>query len=100
MFEANVLARAAESARDAWRGDPEFRARMARDPKGALESVGVALPFDEVRLAVDTADVAHVVFPPDPNAKLRDEQLGAVSGGAHCADCWTPAPLQGASGCF
>lgn len=101
MLNENQLAQAAESARDAWSGDPEFRARMERDPKGALESMGVALPFDEVRLAVDTADVAHVVFPPDPNAKLRDEQIDAVSGGSrYCADCWTPSPLQGASGCY
>ena len=101
MSNENQLAKGAGSVRDAWNDDPEFRARMERDPKGALESMGVALPFDEVRLAVNTADVVHVVLPPDPNAKLRDEQLDAVSGGSrHCADCWTPPPLWRASGCI
>lgn len=74
---------------EAWREDPEFRARVEEDPKEALESKGLMLPADTVRVAVDTPDIRHFVFPPDPNAGISDERLAAVAGGS-CVDCYIP----------
>lgn len=81
MSETNTVAGAMEGFVDAWRGDPEFRARALADPKAALAERGVPVPAGEVRLAVDTADTRHVVLPPDPNGAIADEQLSAVAGG-------------------
>ena len=47
------------------------------------------LPADTVRVAVDTPDIRHFVFPPDPNAGISDERLAAVAGGS-CIDCYIP----------
>ena len=66
---------------EAWREDPKFRARVENNPKEALESKGLFLQVDEVRVAVDTPDTAHFVFPPNPNAGIPDEGLSAVAGG-------------------
>ena len=70
---------------DAYRGDPEFRARADADPKAALAGVfelpsGVASDV-ELRFAANTDEVHHLVLPPDPNAVLSDEALGMVAGG-------------------
>lgn len=72
----------------AWDEDAEYRALMERDPKAALAAGGVAVKVDEVRLAMDTDEVRHVVFPPDPNSDLSDEQLRAVAGGASLRGCF------------
>ena len=79
---------------EAWREDPEFRMRVEEDPKEALESKGLFLRVDEVRVAVDTPDTSHFVFPPNPNAGISDERLSAVAGGS-CIDCYIPP----SSGC-
>ncbi len=72
---------------EAWRDDPDFRTRIEHDPKAALAAKGIDLPCDEVRVAVDTPQTCHIVFPPDPNAipnaTLSDEALEAVAGGRH-----------------
>lgn len=66
---------------EAWRDDPDFRVQIEHDPKAALATKGVNLPCDEVRIAVDTPQTRHIVFPADPNATLSDEVLEAVAGG-------------------
>lgn len=66
---------------EAWRNDPEFRARMGADVKATLASMGADVPHEEVRVVADTPDTFHVVFPADPNAQLTDEVLGQVVGG-------------------
>lgn len=81
MNDTDTAAGAMEAFVDAWRRDPEFRAHVEADPKAELAERGVPVPPGEVRLAVDTADTRHVVFPPDPNGKIADEQLSAVAGG-------------------
>ena len=67
----------------AWRDDPAFRDRLAADPAAALAGQGMRLPsgIREVRVAENTADTFHVIFPGDPNASLSDEALMDVAGG-------------------
>ena len=62
--------------------DAGFRAAADRDARAALAEHGVH--FDgpgEVRLAADTGDTVHIVFPPDPNASVPDDALDGVAGG-------------------
>ena len=67
---------------DAWREDAGFRASVEEDAKAALASKGLEIPGPaEVSVAVDTEDVTHFVFPPDPNEALSDTVLDRVSGG-------------------
>ena len=68
---------------DAWRGDPEFRARADEDLRSVLAEQGMELPPPgvELRVVENTADVYHFVLPPDPNVALSDESLGMVAGG-------------------
>ena len=64
--------------------DAEFRAAADEDARAALAERGVH--FDapgEVRLAVDTEDTTHVVFPPDPNAAIADEDFNVAGGARH-----------------
>ena len=67
---------------DLYHEDAGFRAAADRDARAALAERGVH--FDgpgEVRLAADTGDTVHVVFPPDPNAAVPDGVLDGVAGG-------------------
>ena len=67
---------------DAWREDAGFRAAVEEDAKAALASKGLEIHGPaEVSVAVDTEDVTHFVFPPDPNEALSDTVLDRVSGG-------------------
>lgn len=69
-----------------WRRDPEYRARMEADPRAALAERGVDVPESlDVRLVVEDADTMHIVFPPDPNEALLDEDLSSVSGGVRAS---------------
>ena len=65
------------------RGDPAFRGRLAADPAAALAETGLELPagVDRVSVIGNTADTFHVILPPNPNARLGDAALEAVSGG-------------------
>ena len=66
----------------AWDEDAEYRALMERDPKAALAEKGVVLAdAAEARVAVNTPDTVHVVFPPPPNRALSDRALEGISGG-------------------
>ena len=66
-----------------WREDPEFRSQMEEDPKAVLVENGIELPgvVEDVRLAVDSEETVHMVFPPDPNSALSDASLQDVVGG-------------------
>ena len=59
------------------RDDAGLRARVeSGDAEGALRALGVETPPGvDLRVAVDTDEVFHIAFPPDPNANLRDEEL-------------------------
>ena len=70
---------------NAYYHDSEFRAVADANPVAALTKVGLDLPPGvEVRVALNTEDTFHMVFPPDPNVALKDEALAAVAGG-NCA---------------
>ena len=82
--------------------DAEFRARLAADPKGALnEEFGVSLP-DSFAISVheDSSTHVHLVLP--PTGQLSEKELKAVTA-AHqggnsmcgttqnnpeCSSCW------------
>ena len=80
--------------------DADFRRAVATDPRAAFVEQGLDVPPGvELRVAADTDDVFHFVFPADPNAALEDEMLSAISGGrastagsAGCLGCASTAP--------
>ena len=74
---------------NAWHEDAGFRAAVEEDAKAALASKGLDVdgPYD-VQVAVNTDDVVHLVFPPDPNSELDDGSLDGVAGG------WNGYPPQ------
>ena len=75
-----------ESFAERWRSDPGAQARV---PELARE-FGMALPAGvEARVAENSDDVMHFVFPPDPNDSLDDESLGAVAGGIRASSAAT-----------
>ena len=80
----------------AWRADPDFRARLEADPAAAAAERGLELPagIREVRVAENTPETFHVIFPPSPNQNLTDEALRQVSGGVTDAqyDQWASLP--------
>ena len=64
--------------------DADFRAAVDEDARAALADKGVH--FDapgEVRLTVDTEDTTHIVFPPDPNEAIADEDFNVTAGSRH-----------------
>ena len=62
--------------------DAGFRAAAESDARAALAGKGVRIDGPgEVRLAANTEDTVHVVFPPDPNAAVPDGALDGVAGG-------------------
>ena len=72
---------------EAWREDAAWRARVEADPKAALAEKGVDMSgVDEVRVAVDTPETVHVVFP-DGSAPLSDDALERAVGGT---SVWDP----------
>ena len=67
-----------EAFAERYRSDPGAR-RACSD---LAREFGMPLPADvEARVAEDSDDVTHVVFPPNPNDALADESLVEVSGG-------------------
>ena len=62
--------------------DADLRRDLQADPRAAFAERGVDVPPGvELRVAANTGDTFHLVFPADPNEALADETLGAVSGG-------------------
>lgn len=66
----------------AYREDKDFRAEVEADAKAALAARGLEFGPEEVRVAVDTEDTVHFVFPPNPNDTLSDEALETAVGGS------------------
>ena len=62
-------------------GDPEFRARLLGDPRGALErELGVAIPASlSIEVHEESGATAHLVLPPD--SRLSESDLQTVAGG-------------------
>lgn len=87
MKGSNAEYRANKARLDAlaerWRSDDALRSRIeSGNTRDALRELEIELPQDvEARFAADTEEVTHVVFPPDPNVFLADEDLRAASGG-------------------
>src|ERR1044072_131451 len=68
----------------AWK-DPQFKAKVVRDPKGMLEQhLGKTLP-QEVKIYVheEGNNTLHFSIPPSPSkmAELSDDDLAKVAGG-------------------
>ena len=63
-------------------GDAEFRTRLLRDPKAAIEQeLGVAIPASmSVEVHEEGGTTAHLVLP--PASKLSEDDLRAVTGGS------------------
>ena len=89
---------------DAYRADADLRARAEAEPHAVLAENGLdalAPPRADLRIVADTGDVVHIMFPPDPNAELADEDLGNMSGGwGGCAQSAQSAGCGGAPMCF
>ena len=65
----------------AWREDAGYRARVEANPKAALAEKGLDLTADDVRVAVNSPGVVHVVFPSSPDGALPDGAMDGVVGG-------------------
>ena len=87
------------AAAHAYRDDPDFRARIEADPRGVLEERDVEIKPDdiEVRLAVNTPEVFHLVLPADPNAALSDSALRGIAGGSSVSTAGTAGTASTAS---
>jgi hypothetical protein len=72
---------ATKAVTKAW-SDPAYKARLLKDPRGALAEVGVTVP-DNVNLKVleDTGTLMHLVLPAAPSGELSEEALAKVAGG-------------------
>jgi hypothetical protein len=66
----------------AW-SDPDYKARLMSDPKGALAEAGVTLEEgSDIEVIEDTATVRHLVIPAPPaEGELSEDQLEQVAGG-------------------
>ncbi len=85
---------------DAHRKDPDFRSRVDQDPVAALAEHDVAArPDTEVRIAEDSDEVFHFVFPPDWNVGVGDEVLNSVAGGGKSASGCGGGGTAGYGGC-
>jgi hypothetical protein len=64
-----------------WR-DPAYRVRLEREPRVALEEVGITIPDDiECSFVFDTAEKAYFVIPAPPTAKgLTDQEFAEFLG--------------------
>lgn len=68
----------------AYRSDEELRRRIdGGDSAPAMEAFGLDMPAGlKLRLVANTAEVFHLVLPPDPNAVVADSALSDVAGGS------------------
>ena len=78
---------------------PAVRARISEDPRGFLADKGLAGYPDnlEFRVLENTSDTLYLVFPPDPNLMLMDEELGALAGGKTASSAGTASTAGTAS---
>ena len=73
----------AKAVARAWT-DPDFKAKLEKDPKAALADVGVNVPdYMSVKLVKNTPDTMHVVLPVEPKTMdaLDVDELENVAGG-------------------
>ena len=66
--------------------DEAKRSRLMENPRLVLDelspSMSASMPVGvDVKVHQNTPDTFHLVFPPDPNQALADEDLMAVAGG-------------------
>lgn len=96
--ERDTLAALLEMARD-YRDDPDFRARVEADPRAELAArdVHVVPESAEVRLAVNTPEVFHLVVNEVSNAAVSDQSLGGVAGGSSASTVATAGSAATAS---
>ncbi len=82
----------------AYRSDEELRRRIdGGDSAPAVEAFGLDMPAGlELRVVADTAEVFHLILPPDPNAAMADGALSEVAGGSTASSAGT----VGSAGCF
>lgn len=94
--------RSLEALAERYHGDKALRARFeAGGARGVLQEFGVAIPADvEARVAENTEDVTHIVFPPDPNTELADEALTTVAGGSGSVEASSFSTIISCAGCF
>ena len=89
------------SLADRYRQDEPLRARIdAGDVADLLPELGINPPPGiEVRIVADSADVHHVVLPPDPNQQLSDEALATIAGGGKTASTGGTVGTAGSMAC-
>ena len=86
--------------------DEGFKARLLSDPMATLKEEGVEIPPGvEVRIAVDTDNVRHLLLPMKPAGEaLSDAQLADVAAGLPVIDAlrrmwaWANMPTWSADG--
>ena len=61
--------------------DPDYRARLIEDPRGAIaDELGVSIPDSlSVHVHEEDAGSAHLVLP--PSSRLGESELAAAAGG-------------------
>lgn len=82
----------------AYRRDEDLRRRIdGGDLEPVAEAFGLDIPAGvDMRVVADTAEVFHLILPPDPNAVVADSKLSQVSGGNTAGSAGT----VGSAGCF
>jgi hypothetical protein len=94
--------------------DEATRSRLMENPRLVLDELSMSIPEGmDVEFHQNTSETFHLVFPPDPNQALADEDLIAVAGGksastagtagsgstASCVPiCWGSASSAGSAG--
>lgn len=82
-------------------GDAALRERLAGDGgQDELRKLGIesSIPGMEMRIVADTEETTHLVFPPDPDEGLSDEELLRVTGGSSASTA-ASAGSVGSFGC-
>ena len=81
--------------------DEALRARCAAgDVEDLLPDLGIEPPSGvEVRIVGDSAEVRHLVLPPDPNQQLSDETLASIAGGGKTASTAGTVGSAGSMAC-
>jgi len=62
--------------------DEDYREYLKKNGRHIFSEIGMSLPQGvSVKVVDNHDDLVHVVFPPDPNAPLREEWMEILSGG-------------------
>ena len=69
------------------------------DPRAVLVENGFEVPPElDVSIVSDTPEVSHIVFPPNPNSELSDEDLTLVAGGSSWGTVSCPVSTASTTG--